>query len=92
MDVHHIARLANLKLPPKQTEKFQSQFDETLSAIAAINKLDTKNTPPTSQVTGQVNITREDKVDTSRVLSQSEAISQAPKSHNGYIVVPHVFE
>lgn len=91
MDVKHVAILANLVLSPDLLEKFTSQFTDTLSTIAVINELDTQGVPPTSQVTGLSNVTRPDTVDTSRMLSQSVAISPASASHNGYIVVPAIF-
>lgn len=84
MDVAHVAKLANLPLKPDEEVKFQKQFEETLKTIAVINELDTQGVEPTSQVTGLVNVTREDVIDPSRILPP-------PKINNGYFVVPSVF-
>lgn len=85
MDVAHVAKLANLPLKPGEEEKFQKQFEETLKTIAVINKLDTAGIEPTSQVTGLVNIVRQDEIDSSRILPP-------PKNNNGYFVVPSIFD
>jgi aspartyl-tRNA(Asn)/glutamyl-tRNA(Gln) amidotransferase subunit C len=91
-EVRHIAKLANLPLGPGEESKFADQFAETLKTIAIINELDTSEVTPTSQVTGLTNVMREDVIDKSRILSQAEVIKRAPRSHNGYIVVPAILD
>ncbi len=68
MDVKHVAKLANLQLKPGEEEKFKKQFEETLKTIDVINELDTSDVDPTSQVTGLSNVTREDRIDKSRII------------------------
>lgn len=85
MDVAHVAKLANLILKPGEEKKFQKQFEDTLKTIAVINDLDTTGVEPTSQVTGTVNVTRYDVIDSSRIL-------QPPEENNGYFVVPSIFD
>ena len=92
MDVKLVAALANLPLDPTTESKLQDQFDETLKTVAKVNELNTSGIEPTSQVTGLVNITREDTIDPSRILSQDQALSQARHTHNGYFVVPAVLD
>lgn len=92
MDVAHVAQLANLTLKPQDEQHIQDQFTETLNTVAKINELDTSNVKTTSQVTGLLNITRPDVIDLSRVLTPQAALSQTPKTHAGYFVVPYVFE
>lgn len=91
MDVRHVAKLANLTLTEKQHQQFELQFDETIKAISVINEIDTSNVEPTNQVTGNVNITRPDEIDTIRILKPSQVLSASPSSHNGYFVVPSIF-
>jgi len=91
MDVKQVAKLANLSLTPAEEKKFAKQFSETLKTINLINELDTSRVMPTFQVTGLTNVMREDKVDVSRVLSQSEVLKSAPAQHQGYFVVPAIF-
>lgn len=90
--VKKIATLANLAVSPKETKIFAEQFSKTIQVIEELNEVDTKNTEITSQVTGLENITREDKVDKSRILTQKQALSQAKKTHQGYFIVPSVFK
>lgn len=92
MDIKHVAALANLTLTSSQAKKLPPQFTQTLDTLAIINELDTQNVEPTSQVTGLINITRPDKIDPSRILSQASALSQAPRTHAGYFVVPSVLD
>lgn len=89
-DVKKVASLAGLSLTQKEETKFTDQFDQTLKVIDLINELDTQNISPTSQVTNLENRTREDVIDTSRVLSQQQALSNAPDSYNGFFKVPSI--
>ena len=84
MDVAHVAKLANLTLKSGEEEKFTKQFAETLKSVAVINELDASGIERTSQVTGLVNVTKEDVVDSSRILPP-------PSGSNGYFVVPAIF-
>ena len=70
----------------------ESQLEETLETIAQLDEVDTKNVEPTSQVTGMTNVFREDVIDQARILSQSEALSNAKNTHKGYFVVPALIE
>ena len=69
MDVKKVAKLANLSISNEEEKKLSFQFDETLKTISIINELDTTNTDSVSQVTGLVNITREDEIDKDRILN-----------------------
>src|SRR4030042_6443360 len=87
-DVRHIAKLAELKLTDKEIVKYRNQFSEVLNYIDCLNKLNTKNIEPTSQVTGLENIFREDNVEQS--LSREKALSGAKDTFNGYFKVKAV--
>lgn len=69
MDVKKVAKLANLTISDEEEKKLSSQFDETLKTIGIINELDTASTDPISQVTGLVNVMREDEIDKNRMLN-----------------------
>jgi aspartyl-tRNA(Asn)/glutamyl-tRNA(Gln) amidotransferase subunit C len=92
INVKHVAKLANLILAPGEEEKFAGQFADTLTTVGLINELDTSQIGITTQVTGLENITREDAVDSSRMLTQEQALSNASKTYNGYFVVPAIFQ
>ncbi len=85
-----MAKLANLQLPTQAVAKFQTAFDETLSVVGNLAKLDTDKSAPTHQVTGQVNQWREDKVEPS--LTPKQAMSGCKKTHRGYFVVDRILD
>lgn len=89
IDVSHIAKLANLPLSSNEKTKFEKQLDETVEYVEELNKVDTKDTEPTSQVTGLENVTRDDTTKPS--LSQDEALSNAKSKHNGFFKVNAIF-
>lgn len=60
MDVAHVAKLANLPLTTDEEKKFQPQLEQILDYVSQLQKIDTSNVIPTSQVTGKVNATRDD--------------------------------
>ncbi len=68
MDVKHVAKLANLSLSDDLAKKLQKDLDATVNLVDELAKLDLNGVEPTSQVTGLTNVTREDKIDKSRIL------------------------
>lgn len=91
-EIKHVAKLANLPLNPDQETVLAKQFAETVEFVDQLQKVDVKDVEPTSQVTGVANVWREDEIDSSRRLSQEEALRNAPRSHRGYFVVPKIFD
>ncbi len=90
IDIYHTAQLANLPLSEAEAKKLGHELEETLTYIAHMNELDTKNIDPTSQVTGLENIMRKDVITPS--LSQKEALKNAKRVHNGFFVVDAILE
>lgn len=91
-DIKHLAQLANLDLSDKELKSLSPQFSSILDLVSKIKKLNTTNIAETSQVTGQENVFREDEVDSERILTQEEALSNAKNKHNGYFVVDAIFD
>lgn len=92
LDIKHVAALANILLTPDEESKLSPQLVSILDYISQLQKVSTENVEPTSQVTGLVNVFREDKIDTSRSLTQEQVLANAPASYNGYIRVKAIFE
>jgi len=90
--VKKVAKLANLPITSQQENKFADQLSNILGFISKIQSVDTTDVKPTSQVTGIENVMRDDDVDVTRMLSQEQALSNAKRKHNGFFVVPAVFE
>lgn len=84
-EVLQIAKLANLKISPAEVKNFQKQLADILAYADVLNEVKTDKVKPTSQVTGLVNVFREDKVEKS--LTQKQALSNAPESYKGYFKV-----
>lgn len=91
-DIDHIAKLVNLIITSDQHDLFISQLSSILAFVSALQNIPTDKIDPTSQVTGLENVYREDVVDMTRMLSQSQALSNAHQKHNGFFVVPAVFD
>lgn len=92
MDIKHIAKLANLPIDTKQEKKLAGQFEDTVKFVDQLKEVGVENITPTSQVTGLVNVFRDDEVDPTRTFTQDQALSNASKTHNGFFVVPRIIE
>ncbi len=60
-EVAHIAKLSNLKLTKNEISKFRKQLASVIGFVRKLQEVDTENIEPTSQTTGLVGVTREDK-------------------------------
>lgn len=86
-EVRKVAILAMLPISEKLIAKFHPQLSSVLEYMSKIKKLNTDNVQETSQVTKLENIFREDKVDEKRMFTQSQALANAKRVHDGYFVV-----
>lgn len=82
--VQHIAGLANLRLLARELADFQSKLSQTLDFVTQLNQIDTAKIPPTFHPTAATNRFRSDEVTPS--LSQEAALSNAPKTYQGFFV------
>ena len=88
--VLQVSKLANLSLSADELEKMQKQLAVVVGYIDQLKEVDTKGVEPTSQVTGLENVARSDEVATS--LTQKDALSGTPNSHEAYFKVKSIFE
>ncbi len=88
--VRHIADLARLEFSEHEIGIFSKQFDEMLSYISIIEKLDLENVEPLLHVIQAENVFREDIAKPS--LSSTEALANAPKHDNVFFKVPKVLK
>lgn len=89
-EVKHVAKLANLTFSDEEAEIYRGQLSGVLDIVDELQQIDTAKINPTSQVTGLVNVFREDEVDPTRTFTQEEALRNAKKTHNGFFVVPKI--
>lgn len=90
-DVKHVATLANLKLKDKKIASFKSELSKIIDYMSKIQALNTEKVAETSQVTGHENVYREDLVEKSRMLTQSQVLSNAQKTYKGYFLIEAIF-
>lgn len=87
-EVLNVAKLARLKFQPDEIEKFQIELNDILGYIDMLNEVETEEVIAMTQVNSQVNNLREDIVKES--LTIEKALSNAPDSGDGAIIVPKV--
>lgn len=90
--VQHIASLANISLLPGQDVVFAQGFTKTLDVVEKMNAIDTHDVEETNQVTELENIFRDDVCTPDRMFTQSAALANGPRTHNGYFVVNGILE
>lgn len=90
--VQAIAAMAQLPLSAAEAKVLSTQFKETLAVIAQLETAPTKGVAPTYQLTGEYNRWREDLVRPELSFNQAEALSNAPRAHQGYFVVPRILK
>jgi aspartyl-tRNA(Asn)/glutamyl-tRNA(Gln) amidotransferase subunit C len=84
--VTKVAKLARVEIPAEKIDLFVSQLEPILENFESLSKVNTDGIVPTYQTTGLNTVLREDLVDTDRMFTQKQALSNAPKSSNGYFV------
>ena len=61
-DVLKLAQLARLDLAENEVDEFRGELEEILKYVEQLDDVDVAGLSPTSQVTGLVNVTRDDVV------------------------------
>ena len=91
-EVEHVAKLARLDLSPAEKKKFSQQLSDILDYIDQLKKVDTAGVKPTAQVTGLVDVAREDKVEEAAADVKEKIIHNLPEKEKRMIRVKGVFE
>lgn len=91
-DVQKIAKLAHIPVTDDMADELAKGFTKTMTVVDELKKVDVDNVAPTNQITGLENILREDEIDTTRMFTQEEALSNAKRTHNGFFVVDQILE
>lgn len=88
--VKHVANLAKLELKDNQVDYFTNQLDDIIGLFETLDEVNTDGIEPTSSVSDQLNVMREDVADN---WGQSAALlANAPEAENGYIKVPAIID
>ena len=89
-EVEHIAKLARIELKDNGKEKFQKELSSILEFVSQLQKVDTKDIIPISQVTGLDNVLEKDNIKPSP--KREKLLKNAPEKQDGFIKVKKVFE
>ena len=87
-EVVHVAKLARLNLDDGAIALYTKQLGDILTYMDTLNRVDTKDVPPTSHAIFINNAFRDDEVKVS--IPVERALTNAPESENGTFVVPKV--
>lgn len=87
-----MAELSRLTLSPDEASYFPEQFNKTLNTIGKLDEVSVKGADEANNITGLINIYRKDEIDTSRILKQKEALSDAKRKYDGFFVVKGVLD
>ena len=88
--VEHLAHLSRLDFDDDSKQKMKFDFEKMLDFVAKLEKVDTANVEPLSYMSSELNVLREDKVE--EVLTQEQALRNAPVNDTDYIRIPKVIE
>lgn len=89
-EVEHIAALARIELSEEEKAEFASQLSDVLGYVEQLNEVDTESVEPISQVTGMVNVTREDLIRDSDEKMRQGMIKNFPDREGEYVKVKQV--
>jgi len=87
-DVLKLAQLSMISLSEDEVIKFQAELDGIVSYIQKLADADVSGLEPTNQVTGLVNVMREDEIQKS--VDQEELLKNLPQREADYIKVKRV--
>lgn len=91
-EVEHIADLGRIELTEKEKEKFRTQLSSILDYVKKLQKVDLSKVLPTAQVTGLLNITRQDAVVKCDKATMAKLVLMAPEKEKNLVKVKAVFE
>lgn len=89
-EVEHIATLARLKLSEEEKTEYAKQLSGILDYFGKLNEVDTKDVEETSQVTGLLNVMREDEIE--EFSAPQDIVECASEKSDGFIKVPKILD
>lgn len=89
-EVERVALLARLRLTEEEKDVFAKQLSQILDHIAHLNRYETAEVEPTTTVTGQVNVFRDDAVRPS--LPVEQVLANAPECEGDGFRVPKIID
>lgn len=90
IDIHHVARLARLKLSEAEAAIYAAQLDHILDYFAALDAHDLEAAMPTAHAEPVFDVWRDDEPRAS--FANEQALANAPKKSQGQFLMPRVVE
>jgi aspartyl-tRNA(Asn)/glutamyl-tRNA(Gln) amidotransferase subunit C len=87
-EVERVAKLARIGLTAEEAAKLSVELGEIVGFVEQLQAVDVEGVAPTDQVTGLVDVWREDEVKPS--MPREQLLANAPAQKDGYIVVKRV--
>lgn len=84
-EVIKIAKLSRIALTEAEVEKFQKDLSRVLDYVEELKQVNVEGLEEVTQVTGLVNVQREDKVEISEIVE--DIYKNAPAMKDGYYKV-----
>lgn len=90
-EIKHIAELSRLDLSAAELEKYRNQLASILDYVALLDEVQVSDVAPTAQVSGLMDVFREDLVKPWREDEAEAALSQSERE-NGNVKVKRVLQ
>lgn len=87
-DVKHVAKLARLEFTERELEAMTKDMSQIVGYVEKLGELDVSGVEATAHVLDLKNVFREDVQKT--ILTQEQALANAPKAKKGHFSVPKV--
>jgi len=87
-EVRRIAALATIGLEEAEIDQMAGELDQIVTFVEQLQNVDTDGVEPTDQVTGLVDVWREDEVRSD--FSREELLANAPDQQDGFFKVKRV--
>ncbi|MFA6897133.1 MAG: Asp-tRNA(Asn)/Glu-tRNA(Gln) amidotransferase subunit GatC [Patescibacteria group bacterium] len=89
-EVRHIAELARIELSGEEVNRFAKEISDVLGYVEQLGEVDTEGVEPISQVTGKINVFRDDVAKDANEETKNIMAKNYPDSQDGYIRVKQV--
>ena len=90
-EVERIAKLAKIGLTDAEVDRMSVELSQIVEFVEQLQKIGTKAVEETAQVTGLVDVWREDEVRPGKT-DRKDLLKNAPATQDGYIKVRRVLE
>ena len=88
--IQDIAALAKLEFDEQSAKQMKADLEKIIGFVDKLNEIDTEAIEPLIYLSEEVNVLREDEI--KAVVSQVEALKNAPEKDSDYFKVPTVLK